>query len=1056
METPGPASFSSADPSGPPLQGAEHLTRPRLTILMLAGLTAAAWTHACGDGGTEPQPPADSPRPTTVTVTPAAAELTAIGATVQLTAEVRDQNGNVMAGAAVAWSSSSASVATVDGSGLVTAVANGAATITATAGTVSGSASVTVAQEVSTVVVSPAADTLVEGDTLRLVAEARDESGHPVAGAEFSWASSDSSVAVVDASGLVTGVGAGQVTVTATSTGATGSAELTVVAPAPTTVAVIPDTVAFTAIGETAQLAAEVRDQNGNVMSGVAVTWSSSSASVATVDGAGLVKAAGNGAATITATAGTVSGSASVTVTQVVSTVAVSPAADTLVEGDTLRLVAEARDESGHPVAGAEFSWASSDSSVAVVDASGLVTAIGAGKVEIAATSAGVTGRAELEVEEPIATTVIVIPDRVTLEFLGDTASLRAEVRNQLGRPMDGPTVEWSSSDTRVATVDPSGLVTAVANGAATVTATAGSVTGSAIVSVTFINRAPEAVGSVPDQAISVGQSATIDASAYFRDPDGDALTYAASSSNTTVASASVSGSTVTVGGVGTGSATVTVTARDPDGLSAAQLIDVSVEGPSRDREALVALFRATGGDFRWDVHTNWLSDQPLGTWYGVTTNDNGRVIELSVPDNGLWGEIPREIVHLQKLKRMDLSENRMDEALPAEIGDLRDLEALNLSGNSFLGWGTSIPAELGKLSKLRWLNLNDTRFEGRIPPELGNLKSVTRLELADLWVYGSVPPEFRMLANLRHLDISDNRFLEGGLPQQLTEVPLEFFHWDGTDLCAPDDPAFQAWLLGISDHMGEDTCGPEPPVILLDDFNSPSSLANWQIQDARIQVSNGVMELANVSRDSWGIASHQLTTPVDEWEAQVGFRKKAAGTHTAVTLALADPGQHDYRMFRVEFGNFEYESEPLNWWVSAYYQPEGKELGWYYLTIFGEPFGGLSEAIKGSLLGFTELTIRQRNQSFQIWAGDERLALIGGNFLEDIEGLQLWSIDDSGSPSVFDRVRITGLERAGAANNSTSVDKDSLTNEWTDTRLLLPVRTPSRVQLSDVRPPAR
>ena len=88
---------------------------------------AALWALSCGDGTTDPPP--DPPRPTTVTVSPATAELTALDATVQLLAQVLDQYGQVMAGAAVSWSSGDASV---DASGLVTAAGNGAVTITAT------------------------------------------------------------------------------------------------------------------------------------------------------------------------------------------------------------------------------------------------------------------------------------------------------------------------------------------------------------------------------------------------------------------------------------------------------------------------------------------------------------------------------------------------------------------------------------------------------------------------------------------------------------------------------------------------------------------------------------------------------------------------------------------------------------------------------------------------------------------------------------------------------------------------------------------------------------
>ena len=139
-------------------------------------------------------------------------------------------------------------------------------------------------------------------------------------------------------------------------------------------------------------------------MAGAAVTWASSSAAVATVSAAGLVTAAGNGTATITAMAGGVSGSATVTVAQMVSAVAIAPAADTLLAEDTLRLAAEATDANGHTVAGAEFAWASGDTAVAVVDATGLVTGIGAGEVEITATTSGVTGRATLVVVGPSVT----------------------------------------------------------------------------------------------------------------------------------------------------------------------------------------------------------------------------------------------------------------------------------------------------------------------------------------------------------------------------------------------------------------------------------------------------------------------------------------------------------------------------------------------------------------------------------------------------------------------------------------------------------------------------
>lgn len=184
---------------------------------------------SCGDTAVEPAPPPPAPVATTVTVIPASAALAALGETSRFTAEVRDQHGQVMAGATVAWASSDGSVAAVDASGLVTSAGNGTATITATAGSVSGTAAVTVAQVVTAVAVSPAAATLVAfGDTVRLAAEATDANGQAVAGSEFSWSSSDMSVATVDGSGLVRGVTEGAALITATAGDTRGTAEITV------------------------------------------------------------------------------------------------------------------------------------------------------------------------------------------------------------------------------------------------------------------------------------------------------------------------------------------------------------------------------------------------------------------------------------------------------------------------------------------------------------------------------------------------------------------------------------------------------------------------------------------------------------------------------------------------------------------------------------------------------------------------------------------------------------------------------------------------------------
>ena len=372
------------------------MSRHRTILQLCAVLAAVVLAKGCGDGGDPAEP--EPPRPTTVTISPATAALTALGTSVQLSAQVLDQNGQAMAATNVAWSSNNTAVASVNATGLVTAAANGTATITATAGSASSTATVTMAQAVATVAVAPATDTLLTGDTLRLAAAATDANGHAVADAEFTWVSSDTLVAVVDDAGLVTGLGAGEAEIAATAAAVSGRAILAVVAPVPTTVSVTPDTVVLTAIGQAAQVAAEVRDQGGHVMVGARVSWSSADTMVAEVDSTGLVTAAGGGTTVVTVAAGGASAGAVVTVMQSADSVDVSPPAATVAVGDTLRLVAEAFDENAHRIEGAEFDWSSSDSSVARVDGSGLLRGVAEGVASVTATAGNGRGRAEITV----------------------------------------------------------------------------------------------------------------------------------------------------------------------------------------------------------------------------------------------------------------------------------------------------------------------------------------------------------------------------------------------------------------------------------------------------------------------------------------------------------------------------------------------------------------------------------------------------------------------------------------------------------------------------------
>ena len=162
----------------------------------------------------------------TIKVTPTTASVTA-GLTTQLTDTIKNPLGTVVTGAAVTWRSSAPTIATVDGTGLVTGKQPGVVTIWATIPGDSAAAQITVTGVSLTV--APAFATLESNQTVQLTATLRDASGNVLTGLPVSWTSSNPSVSTVSATGLVTGgLVAGSAIITASSDGQTGSASITV------------------------------------------------------------------------------------------------------------------------------------------------------------------------------------------------------------------------------------------------------------------------------------------------------------------------------------------------------------------------------------------------------------------------------------------------------------------------------------------------------------------------------------------------------------------------------------------------------------------------------------------------------------------------------------------------------------------------------------------------------------------------------------------------------------------------------------------------------------
>jgi uncharacterized protein YjdB/alpha-tubulin suppressor-like RCC1 family protein len=269
---------------------------------------------ACSSDSTAP----DTPAPVAVAavaITPTSASVS-VGATTSLSAEARDAQGRVLSGRSINWSSSASNIATVSANGVVTGVAAGSATITATSEGRSATANVSVTPviaPVASIAFSTSATGLAVGQTLRLVTEVRDASGQVLTGRAITWTSSAPAVATVAAadatSGTVTGVSAGTARITASVEGRTAELNVTVTPP-PNPVVSIAVSPALDTIEayETQTLTAVLKDSAGRVVTTVPVTWTSSNASVATINAqSGLLTGVDRGTVTVTATAGALS-----------------------------------------------------------------------------------------------------------------------------------------------------------------------------------------------------------------------------------------------------------------------------------------------------------------------------------------------------------------------------------------------------------------------------------------------------------------------------------------------------------------------------------------------------------------------------------------------------------------------------------------------------------------------------------------------------------------------------------------------------------------------------
>ncbi len=339
----------------------------------------------------------------TTTMAPQLDTLTALGATRLLVATSRDGANGVVPGN-YTWVSRNPAIATVNDTGRVTAVTNGATYVVATEnGGTRDSARVVVQQRLATIAVTPDPRDIYLGASYAFSAQAVDGRGVPLAAQpSFTWSTGSSAIASITPAGVATGLGLGVTQVRATSGAVTGVAQLTVRTPI-TRIAVVRDSTGFVAsdtfslaaLGRTRSYKAVAYDTLNAPMTGIAFAWSSSNPSVAPLDSTGSATAraaaAANGFTAVRATAQGITGAAALTVAQVMTSVEIDPPAASVAPFGSIALTARRRDANNYFIPGGAFTFASADGAIATVSASGVVTGVAIGSTTVTATSGAVT-----------------------------------------------------------------------------------------------------------------------------------------------------------------------------------------------------------------------------------------------------------------------------------------------------------------------------------------------------------------------------------------------------------------------------------------------------------------------------------------------------------------------------------------------------------------------------------------------------------------------------------------------------------------------------------------
>ena len=438
----------------------------------------------------------------TVTVTPSTLLLRKTN-TRQLTAVARNAQNNEVKGRTFRWTTNNPAVATVDQTGLVTAIGAGTANIVAETNQVVGGSVITVTEiPLGSCTLAPTSSRLTVTQSVQPALTLRDTAGTvvPSVGRSIQWQSTNEAVAVVSTSGLVTTRKAGSAVISAT------SVEFPTVTCRTTVEAVDARIVQVVITPRTGQLRLGIPRGLGVTLldstqtaipGGRVVTWSSAAPTIAQVSQSGIVTGTALGMARIIATAEGVTDTVQFAVTAIpVATVTISPLQASLREGGTIQLRATVQDSAGTTVTDRPLEWVSSDLSKATVSSTGLVSARAPGNVFISATTEGRSGQHALTITAIPVDTIVV--DTATTLLVGQTSAVAITLRDATGSPLTFRNLLVTSSNP--------GVAIGAANAQATQVTISGIAAGTARLTIQALDDANRPQGKASSLTVTVNR----------------------------------------------------------------------------------------------------------------------------------------------------------------------------------------------------------------------------------------------------------------------------------------------------------------------------------------------------------------------------------------------------------------------------------------------------------------------------------------------------------------------------------------------------------------------